>query len=191
MNDRLEDILNGQSGHWALLDRLMKVAAIDLIVVVGLVLLALWFWPAPRRERATNQRLALTAALSAAVALAIGALVGQLHPEARPFVVDPSARLLIAHAADNGLPSDHALVSFGVAGALIWWRRTLGLVTMAMGFVIGIARIYVGVHWPSDILAGLAVGLLTGALTARTVSWWSGPQRWLSRFLPPQLLDRP
>jgi undecaprenyl-diphosphatase len=191
MNDRLEDFLNGTAGHWPLLDRVMTLAATDLLLVPALVLLALWFWSGPAGQRATNQRVVLAAILSALGSLAVGALVGRLHPEARPFVADPAARQLIPHAADNGLPSDHALVTFGLAGVVLWWRRTPGLVLLAVAVLIGIARVYVGVHWPGDIVAGAIVGLLTGGLAARTVPWWTGAQRWSSRFLPPLIIARP
>ena len=191
MNDRLEDFLNGFAGRWHLLDRLMTFVATDLMLVLALALLALWFWPVAAGQRATNQRIVLAAMLGAFSALALGALLGTLHPEARPFVTDPATRQLIPHAADNGLPSDHALVSFGVAGVVLWWRRAPGLMLLAVAMVIGVARVYVGVHWPGDIAAGAIVGLLTGRLAARTVPWWTGVQRWGSRFLPPLIIARP
>jgi undecaprenyl-diphosphatase len=190
MNDALEDLLNGLAGRSVLLDRAMTLAATDLIVLVGLVLLALWFWPAAG-GRATNQRLVAAAMVGVLSALAVGSVIGALHPEARPFVTDGSTRLLLHHAADNGLPSDHALVSFAIAGTLLWWRRTLGWLIVVAGVAIGTARIYVGVHWPGDILVGALVGLLAGSLAAQTVPWWTGPQRWAGRFLSPYLLDRP
>jgi undecaprenyl-diphosphatase len=191
MNDRLEDLINGLSGRWHALDTVMKLTATDLIIAVAVVLLALWFWPGRSADRATNQRVVIAAILAALGALAAGALIGALHPEARPFVTDPDARLLIHHAADNGLPSDHALASFAVAGAVLWWRRLAGLALLLLAVLIGIARVYAGVHWPGDIAAGALVGLLAGSLAARTVPWWAGPQRWGGRFLPPHLIGRP
>lgn len=191
MNDGLEDFLNGFAGRWHLLDRVMTLAATDLMLVLALALLALWFWPVPAGQRATNQRVVLAALLGALGALAVGALLGALHPEARPFVTDSATRQLIPHAADNGLPSDHALVSFGVAGVVLWWRRAPGLMLLAVAVLIGVARVYVGVHWPGDIAAGAMIGLLAGWLAACTVPWWTGLQRWGSRFLPPQVIARP
>lgn len=191
MNDRLEDLLNGLAGRSALLDRVMEAVATHLIILVAVVLLALWFWPARSGDRAMSQRLVLAAVLGALGALAVGGLIGALHPEARPFVADHDTRLLIAHVADNGLPSDHALVSFGAAGAVLWWRRLVGALLVVVGLLIGIARVYVGVHWPGDIIAGALVGLVTGGVAATTVPWWTGLQRWASRYFPSYLLSRP
>lgn len=191
MNDRGEDLINGLSVHSSLLDGVMKLGATDLVFMIALVLLGLWFWPAAAPVRALHQRLVVAAAAAAVAALTVGALIGTLHAEARPFVTDASTRLLIRHAADNSLPSDHALVSFGVAGTLLWWRRRLGIVLAVVGLLIGIARVYVGVHWPGDIVAGAVVGLLIGSIAAATVPWWSGPQRLGARFLSPRLLAPP
>ncbi len=191
MNTQVQQLINGWAGHNALLDGAMRVAATHLIAVVALVLLALWFWPAPLPVKAANQRVALAAVLGALGALALGALVRALHPEARPFVVDPSTHLLITHAPDSSLPSDHALVSFGVAGTVLWWRRLAGIALLLIGALIGVARVYVGVHWPVDIAAGVLVGLGVGSLAACAVPWWAGAQRLGCRVLPPWLLAPP
>lgn len=191
MNDRIEDLLNGLSGHVAVLDRLMIVTARDVVFLAAVVLLGLWFWPAGGAGRALNQRVAAVAALAVLLALGVGSALGRLHQEARPFVSDSATRLLVPHAADNGFPSDHAVLSFALAGAIVWWRRLVGGVVLAAAVLVGIARVYVGVHWPSEIVAGAAIGFAAGMLAARTVPWWTGLQRSLARFLPPVLLARP
>lgn len=191
MNTQLQHLINGWAGHNALLDDAMRAGAIYLIGAVGLVLIALWWWPTDEPGRAANQRVAVAAVLGAAGALLIGALVRTLHSEARPFVVDPSTHLLVTHVADRSLPSEHALVSFGVAGTVLWWRRLAGIVLIVVGVLIGVARVYVGVHWPVDIAAGALVGLGAGSLAACTVPWWANAQRFGCRLLPRWLLARP
>jgi undecaprenyl-diphosphatase len=191
MNDRIEDLINGMSGHVWLLDRVMTTAATGAVFLLGVMLVALWCWPAAPADRARRQRVAAAAVVAALLALLLGQGIGHLVPEARPFATDPDTRLLIAHAADNGLPSDHALVSFALGGTVVWWNRRLGVAALALAVAIGIARIYVGVHWPGDIAAGALVGLLVGGLAARTVPWCTAPQRWCCRWLPPWLLSRP
>ena len=191
LNDRVQDLVNGLAGHVGLLDWLMTLAANNLILLGPVLLLVLWFWPASAPVRALNQRLVVAGALGAMMALVLGAGLGRLYSESRPFVTDPSTRLLIGHAADNGMPSDHALAAFALAGALLWWRRVLGWVAIAGATLIGVARVYVGVHWPSEVLVGALVGLTTGMLAARTVPWWIGAQQRCSRFLPAVVLARP
>ena len=185
-------LINGLSGHVGLLDSLMRFIARDLIFLTPLLLLALWFWPAgTASERAFNQRLAAATALGCVFAIALAAVVGELHEQARPFVADLGTRQLIPHAADNGFPSDHTSFAVAVGGAIVWWKRRLGSGYLMLGLIEGFSRVYVGLHWPSDVLAGVAVGLVAGGLAACTVPLWSAPLGWASRVLPPLLVSRP
>lgn len=189
MNDLVQDWINDPAGKFALLDSLMKFSARDLVFLVPPLLLVMWFWPSS--ERALNQRLALATAVAAVVALGLAAAVAHFVFEARPFISDGDTHLLIRHAADNGFPSDHTTLAFAVAGAILVWRRSLGLVCLVLATALGIARIYVGVHWPSDIIGGAVVGLVAGTSIARCVPLLEKPQRLLSRVLPPQLIAAP
>ena len=191
MDDHIQDAINGLAGHVGFIDVAMKLSARDLIYLAPLLLLALWFWPAADRDRALNQRVAAGAFCAVLLGLGFAMLLGSLHSEARPFIADPSTRLLISHAPDNSFPSDHASAAFALAGAIVWWRRSLGFVLIAVALLIGVSRIYVGVHWPQDVAAAALAGFLAGALLAACVPLLALPQRWFSRVLPPFLLASP
>lgn len=191
MNDAVQDLVNGMAGHIGLLDDLMKLIARDFIYLAIPLLLGMWFWPRVSAEQALNQRVAAVAAVAAAVALAAGSIAGSLHTEARPFVSDPGTRLLIQHSADNGFPSDHALVTFALGGTVVWWRRLVGVLVCLVALLIGFARVFVGVHWPSDILGGALIGLAVGIGAAQTVPWWTWLQGWAAQRLPVWLVARP
>jgi undecaprenyl-diphosphatase len=191
MNDAIQDAINGMAGHVGLLDDIMKLAAKDLVFVVVPLILLLWFLPGARAGRAFRQRVAFVAVVAAVLALAAGMAAGQLYSDSRPFVSDPGTRLLISHSADNGFPSDHALVSFAVAGGLFAWRWMAGLAVAIMATFIGIARIFVGVHWPLDIVGGAVIGLLAGELVARTLPLLEAVQRRAATLLPGWLLESP
>jgi undecaprenyl-diphosphatase len=107
------------------------------------------------------RRGALAAVLSAGVALAIGKVISELVDRARPFVVDPhGVHVFSGHAADPGFPSDHATGAFAVAMA-IWLRnRVAGTVALVAAAVLSVGRVAIGVHFPSDVLAGAALGCL-------------------------------
>jgi undecaprenyl-diphosphatase len=188
MNDTIQDWINGLAGHSTALDISMKLFAKDIIVLMPFILIVLWFWPAGA-ERAKNQRLAACAFLAVFLALGFASLLGHLYHEARPFTSDLSTKLLVSHSADNGFPSDHATVVFAVTGATIYWRRLLGFACLALAVLVAVARVYVGVHWPSDVIAGATIGLFAGLLLARFAPLLSTPQRWCKRFLPELLLS--
>lgn len=176
MNEALFDFVNGLAGTWPLLDSAARFFANQAIYVLGLILAALGLVQF-RRDR----RRAISVAVVAGVALlTTGALIliaGHLITESRPFVGDPDTRLLITHAANNGFPSDHAAVAAAVAGVgiLAWPRWTALLVALVIA--IGIARVFVGVHLPGDVVAGWAGGGLA-AVSAWLAARRLAPRRW-------------
>lgn len=130
-------------------------------VCVALMAWAAWRWPAQRLYV-----LAVLVAAAAASLLAHGLADAFAMP--RPFVLGLSPAH-IEHGARGSLPSAHATVMFTV-GLVFCLRpvlRMIGLAILAIAALTGWARIYVGVHFPFDILAGL---LLAGAITA---AFWS------------------
>jgi undecaprenyl-diphosphatase len=191
MNDVIQDAINGQAGDVRLLDEIMKLVAKDLIFLAVPLILALWFLPGVRADRALRQRVAFVAVIAVVIALAVGMAAGQLYYEARPFVSDTGTRLLISHKADNGFPSDHALVGFAVAGALFAWRWKAGVAAVFAALLIGLARIFVGVHWPLDIVGGAAIGIVAGGLVARTIPLLATVQRRAAALLPTWLVESP
>lgn len=105
------------------------------------------------------RRAAVAAVLSAGLALAIGKAISELVDRARPFVVDSGGvHLFSAHAADPGFPSDHATASFAIATAIFLRSRRWGIVALLAAAVLSVGRVAIGVHYPSDVLAGGALG---------------------------------
>jgi membrane-associated phospholipid phosphatase len=118
-----------------------------------------WFFAQPGGP--TRSKLAaVSAAAAGALALLINVVLGQLWFHARPFVDHPGQTLLLVHhAADNSFPSDHASLAFAIAFAVIAFHRRLGLLLLLGAACIAADRIFVGVHYPVDLVASLFVGL--------------------------------
>ena len=191
MNVALFHDINDFAGHVAALDALVKFSALYLVFICALVVPALWFWPGPAKDKAQRQRVAASTVLATAVALVIAMALGAIYFEARPFVGNPAVHQLISHSADNGFPSDHATVAFAIATVVFWWRRPLGLILVALALLVAFARVYVGVHWPDQVLAGAALGIIVGSLAIWTVPLWIGPQRILNRIFPEWMVAQP
>jgi len=126
----------------------------------------------PGARRHAGRRIAVAAAASAAVALAIGAVLSHLVDRARPFVSDPGGVHQFAHhAADAGFPSDHATASFAIATAIVLRNRRWGIVALALATLLALTRVAIGVHYPTDVLAGAALG------AASALALWQPPIR--------------
>ena len=108
-------------------------------------------------------------------ALIIGALITNvtLKPlvnRTRPWVVIEGLKVLVdSGAGDPSFPSGHSTAAFAFAGAILFSRvkmkwKSIALVIAAL---MGISRLYVGVHYPTDVLAGVAIGLLAGFLAGK------------------------
>ena len=161
MNYQIVDALNDMSGHVRFLDDVMIFAARDLIFVAFAVF-ALAMWPVVR-QHAWVSLAKVVATLG--LAFVFGLIAAELYAEQRPFTTHHDIRLLVAHAPGQSFPSDHATAAFAMALAvLVFVSRSWGKVLMVMAVVIGVARVYTGVHYPSDILGSLAVAGLAVAV---------------------------
>jgi undecaprenyl-diphosphatase len=156
----------------------MEFMAKDGIVLFAITLLAGW-WIGRRENSPRKVALAVWAALAAIVALVLVQPISNAAKEPRPFVNHPEVHKLIKHAADFGFPSDHATGAGAIAAGLLFLSWRLGLVTALVALLIAFSRVYVGVHFPQDVLAGLALGAAVAVvgvfvvvpLLTRLVAW--------------------
>ncbi|MGI9861251.1 undecaprenyl-diphosphatase [Moorella naiadis] len=162
MDGHLFAAINNLAGHWRDLDLLMRFMALYGPFV--LLLPYIYFWFAGRGEKSGEERLlVLKAAATASLALVINLVIGTCYYRPRPFVHN-HVKLLIPHAPDSSFPSDHA----ALAWALTWSARSKGLHygLMVLSLVIMIARVYVGVHYPADVIGGAVVGIVASIIVA-------------------------
>ena len=126
-------------------------------------MVVLWF--ALPRSAAALRRQLLFAGCSAAVAIGINYVIAALWYRPRPFVLYPHlVHQLVQHAADASFPSDHAAVAAAVAFALRGQGRGLQAVLWGLTALIVLSRVFVGVHWPTDVLGGVAVGFVASSV---------------------------
>jgi undecaprenyl-diphosphatase len=160
MDFTLYKLLNGFAFHhdgWEDVARFLEsVAPLLFAALLAVLFLARGKW------RSRNARHGVVAAaLSAGLALTLAKVISDLVARPRPFVEHPhTAHLFIKHAADYGFPSDHASGAFAIAVALLLRHRRAGLLALVMATLIGVGRVMIGVHYPTDILGGAVLGTL-------------------------------
>lgn len=121
--------------------------------------LAIVFLAARGAAHAAWRRASVAAVLSAGLGLAVGKVISELVDRARPFVADPhGVHLFAGHAADPGFPSDHATAAFAIAVAILLRKRAWGIAALVAATILSVGRVALGVHYPSDVIAGAALG---------------------------------
>ncbi|MFC5719424.1 phosphatase PAP2 family protein [Streptomyces gamaensis] len=156
--------LNSVAGTWTVYG----------VLLFGALLAAAW-WSA-RRTGGRAMAAVLCAPFTVGAALALNAVVKNLVAEQRPcralpgsFTVEPCPAL-----NDYSFPSNHAAMAGAIAAAVWIVNRRLGVIASVAALLMAASRVWTGVHYPHDVLAGLAVGvtvvLLAHALLHRTAA---------------------
>jgi undecaprenyl-diphosphatase len=159
----LFNFINNLAGRSPLLDGAGIFLASWLPYVILAGLLFLFFRPGPKQ---LPHRIMALMALAAAVAARwlVKPVIVLFYPRPRPFVISPAVHKLISLPSWEYLqsfPSGHALFFFAATTAVFFYDRKWGFWLLAASIFMGIARIFTGVHYPSDILAGAVIGALT------------------------------
>jgi len=159
VNYEIFQAINQNAGHQPLLDGLMVFFTQFAFPFFALVLLFMWFL-GKERDKYT----VVFAAITAVIGLVINFVLGHIFYENRPFVTH-HVNLLVQHAKDSSFPSDHATGTFSIALAIIWRKhRKIGIGMLLFAICTGISRVYVGNHYPFDVLASIIVALVASGL---------------------------
>jgi len=161
LDEEVFRVLN-MAGSSTVLDAVM-IAISVLGTTYALVILASIIWLKRRRELAFDC-LVLLAIVSILVFLLKYAV-----DRARPFEVlddvDFASISLLSSASDPSMPSGHASKTFAIAALVALSRhKKAGALLLALACAVALTRIYLGLHWPSDVLAGAVLGVSLGAL---------------------------
>lgn len=161
MNYHLFRAINNLTGN-RVVNAMMKFSAEYLVFIVFGLLAVLCLLRL--RERAFRQVIAVAGAL--VITFVLSRVFSAAYTEKRPFQTH-TVHELISHAADQSFPSDHATAAFGIAFAvLVFLSWRWGTVLFLAAVLIGFARVYVGIHYPLDILGGFVAGALGTAIVA-------------------------
>ena len=96
-------------------------------------------------------------------------IIRQLTPRMRPFV-ENHVKLLIEHPITPAFPSAHAAFYFAIATTVYLYNKhnkKTGILFLISAFLIAIARVFTGVHWPSDVFVGSLLGIISALIVNR------------------------
>ena len=162
--------LNGLCGTSATLDRVVyHLAGPTGVIFLGLFGL-LWF--RPDGDQIGRRQALILVVPAVAIALVLNRTISTLLPfRVRPMYALGAAAPSYPWSFDlenwSSFPSDNATYLFAIAACLFVVSRYAGVVFGVFGVLVCIGRIYFGIHYPSDIVAGALLGLGTGYLVTR------------------------
>jgi len=154
--------LNNFAGQWPWLDTPARLFLNDYFAptIIAITLLALWFEGTEGIARAANQRAVLVAALSAALVNALVKVSNLFYFRPRPFHTC-EVNLLFYQPTDSSFPSNAAALGFSVAAGVLFYQRRWGWFLLGVAVLFGLSRIFGGVHYPLDVVAGAALGCIS------------------------------
>lgn len=159
-------LINSKAGIYESIDSLLGIVAGDYLVpvILSLGLIFLWF-----QETAEDQAIELRKRVLIAICSLLGSclivmIVNELYFRERPFNLH-EAKLIFYAPTDSSFPSNSTAAMFGLSIPILKTRMRVGMMMLLASMCLGLCRIYVGVHFPGDVIGGVLVALLSFCVT--------------------------
>ncbi|GAA1377433.1 phosphatase PAP2 family protein [Streptomyces beijiangensis] len=140
-------------------------------ILLALVLVAVWCWWSVRRQTDREGAVAAVAALvwaplAAGLAVLVNIPIRGFVERPRPFVEHRGIDVLVAGKTDFSFVSDHATIAMAIGAGLFVTHRKFGLLAIGLAMAEGFCRVFMGVHYPTDVVGGFALGTAVTLLLA-------------------------
>ena len=167
MNDWLFALINGLANRSVIADALM--ISISKLVPYLYILMLAWLYVKGFRTGSFKLRGESFATGVLLVLCLIGSFIlGSMFYENRPFV-DHQVNLIVSHAADASFPSDHAVGTMAIASGILFYHWSLGTKMVYGSILVGFSRVFVGNHYPGDILGAFILVWVITAVYNKTI----------------------
>jgi undecaprenyl-diphosphatase len=164
MDFKMFRAINLLSGRSSILDKLMILFSNRIRYVYILILIIMWF------KKHTYKKITINAVISSLITLIINFLIKLFYFKPRPFM-KRRVGILIPSKSDSSFPSKHTLLVFAISSSVFFYQRILGSIMWGLSLLTGLSRIWVGHHYPSDIIGSAVLGTVTSMFTHKLLSF--------------------
>ncbi|SOC23225.1 undecaprenyl-diphosphatase [Ureibacillus xyleni] len=142
----------------------MIIIAEYTVIFLAIFVILNWF-----TKKQENKIMVICASVAFILAEIIGKLAGLMHFNHQPFAVLSNTNQLIEKAIDNSFPSDHTILFFSFCMSFWLFKKGRRFLWILTAMLVGVSRIWVGVHYPLDVLVGAFIGIVSAVLVYLTV----------------------
>jgi undecaprenyl-diphosphatase len=161
VNEKLFKLINQYSGRFSILDFFMIFVSNKTRYIFVFVLIFMWF------KNGFYRKASYQAGISAGITLLIHTLIKLFYFKPRPFV-KRRVGILIPSKRDSTFPSKHALLVFAISTSIYFYNRVIGSVLWVLALLTGLSRIWLGHHYPFDIIGSAVIATMTSMILDKT-----------------------
>lgn len=167
MNYRIFRAINQLAGRYPLLDNIMITISQKVRYLYAILFILMWF------RNNFYKKITLHAGISATITFLINGWIKLFYFKPRPFlkhnvrVLPPSPSKM-----NSSFPSKHTVLAFAAATSVLFYKRLLGCIMWLLAFLAGFSRIWMGQHYPSDIIGSALLGSLSSIVVNITLRIW-------------------
>jgi undecaprenyl-diphosphatase len=164
MNEHLFRLINNLGKEYTILNPGVVFIAEYMVIFLAIAVLVFWFTRVNK-----NRIMVICGSITFVIAEIFGKIAGKIHSNHQPFAELSNVNQLIEKAVDNSFPSDHTILFFSFCLTFWIFRGARGFIWILLALLVGISRIWVGVHYPADIMAGTIISICTAIIVIRVV----------------------
>lgn len=162
MNMEFFRLINNLANKNALLDKIMIFFSKD-VPYIFMAVTALVFILGVIKKNEECRKVSVNTFIITVINLMLSFIIGSVYYVDRPFVHN-KVNLLVPHVKDASFPSDHATGTMSIALGLGKYNRILGIIMTILSIIVGFSRVYVGNHYPLDVIGAYVMVFITSYL---------------------------
>lgn len=152
-----------------MIDNFFIFSAEYLYIAIGFIAFIFFL----KQPSAVRKQIIILAVLALPAVYAAARIIGLIYYNPTPFEVGGFTPL-IPHLPDNGFPSDHTLIGAAIASVVYPFSKKVSSIMWALTLLVGVSRVYVGVHHLVDIAGSIAIAILVTLLIYGLIWGWKG-----------------